>query len=484
MSLLPKLPATTIRGPRRLPLLGASGSLIRFYSDPVAQLLSLYQRYGTLAAVGDRDSALICAFGPEYNEAILRDPRRFENFAEVPMKIPPNSSATRLNAGLTNMNGEPHRRHRRMMMSAFSRQRIEGYCHDMIDAVEQRSTRLRPGMAMDIAAEAKEISLCLAMRCLFGLDVASEAEHLGRLGVHYLEGLTSAGAMLLPVRIPGLPYARYLDTAERLEQKLRELIETRRNLQATAAAQTVVRTPQDALSILIDARDDEATSFSEAELLGQATTLFIASHETTAQTLAWTFFLLSQHPRIMNDLSDELALLCGAAPTVADLARLPLLDRVVKESMRLIPAAPFFFMRRATEDFAIGGHELPAGTTLILSSLITHRLPELYPEPRRFLPERWGGGAARDMSVYEYLPLGAGPRMCLGAAFASQAIRLVLAMVLQRCHIELAPEARISRKVQGITLGLKYGLPVQLVERGKAKIVRAARGDIGDLVDL
>lgn len=472
MSYLARLPPTTIRGPRRIPLLGPDGGLLRFFSDPVAQLFSLHKQYGRVAAVSDRDPALVCAFAPEHNRTILSDARRFENHAEVPIKMPPDSAPLRLNTALTSMNGDTHRRQRRMMMPAFSRESVEGHRDAMAAVADERLARLRPGDSIDFAAEAIELSLRLAMRCLFGIEVGDDADSLGRLGLRYLQGMTSPAAMFLPFRFPGSPYARFLDTSDKLERAIRALIAERRHRGAGG---------RDVLSILIGAHDDDGSAFSDAELVGQSAVLFIASHETTAQTLTWTLFLLSQHPAVMNALDEELRVLGGAAPSVADLGRLPLLDRVVKESMRLIPATPFLFMRRATEPFQLDEHALPAGSVVILSSLVTHRLPELYERPDSFAPERWEKIAP---TTYEYLPFGAGPRTCIGGTFAAQAIRVVLASLLQRFHVELQPGVSLHRKVQGITLGTRSGLPLRLVERGAARAVRPVGGDYADLVDL
>ncbi len=141
--------------------------------------------------------------------------------------------------------------------------------------------------------------------------------------------------------------------------------------------------------MLIQARDEDGRGLSDAELIGQATVLFIAGHETSANALTWTLFLLSQHPRVLGDLCDELrGTLHGGAPSVDQLDQLPLLDRVIKESMRLPPPASLS-LRVSTAPFELGQHQLPRGTTVFFSQYITHHMPDLYPEPERFLPERW-----------------------------------------------------------------------------------------------
>ena len=178
------------------------------------------------------------------------------------------------------------------------------------------------------------------------------------------------------------------------------------------------------LSLLIQARDDENRGMTDTELVGQATILFGASFETTASTLTWTVFLLAQHPAIMGELMDELdRVLGGNAPTRDQLAQLSFLDRVIKESMRILPPVPFTI--RAADDDAIpmGSLTLSHGTRVICSHFLTHHLPEIYPEPEIFRPDRWRD---IDPTQYEYMPFSAGPRACVGAMFAIQVLKISL----------------------------------------------------------
>jgi cytochrome P450 len=217
---------------------------------------------------------------------------------------------------------------------------------------------------------------------------------------------------------------------------------------------------------------------TEDELIGQANLLFIAGHETTANALAWTLFLLSQHPRIMANLFDELTgVLRGSAPSVECLSRLPLLECVIKESMRLLPPVPFG-ARTCVEETELGPYNVPPGTEICFSQYFTHRLPELYPEPTRFRPERW---EEIEPSAYEYLPFLAGARMCVGATFAMQEIKVVLAMLLQRYRLELVPNTVIDRRVT-MTLSPKYGLPMMVHLLDRKFAASAWRGDVRDMI--
>ena len=142
------------------------------------------------------------------------------------------------------------------------------------------------------------------------------------------------------------------------------------------------------LSILLRARDEDGSQLSDDELMGQATVMFLAGHETTSFTLAWTLLLLAQHPPVLEALGAEIDAVLGARPPeLADAAAMPVLDRVIKESQRLLPATPFLFIRRSTAGFRLGDHALPEGASIILSPLVTHRLPSVFEEPLRFRPD-------------------------------------------------------------------------------------------------
>ncbi|MCA9652146.1 MAG: cytochrome P450 [Myxococcales bacterium] len=470
---LPKLPPTDIRGPKRAAVMGTLGNVLSFFREPIGTMLSLQQRFGNLVAIADRDPAMLVAFGGEHNRAVLSDTRLFHHWSEIPIPVPPDSAPMRLGQSLISTNGETHRRNRRLMMPAFAKGRIERYLPDIVDVTEQALARIEPGATVDLAAAMVELSMHVALRCLFGVEPEPGTPHVGVLAGRYTKALLSPGAIMFPYSLPGTPYRRFLQTASELEDSLRALVARRRHHPGGA----------DVLSALIDAHDDEDGSLTDGELVGQAALLFIAGHETTAFTLSWTLFLLSQHPRVMQELGEEIeATLRGAPPTADQLGSMPRLDAVIKESQRLFPATPFMFFRRATAPFELGGHELPEGASVILSPLISHRLPEVFPEPKRFRPERWEG---RQPTLYEYLPFGAGPRMCIGAGFASQTLRVVLPMLLSRIRPSLVSGAKVSRKVAGVTMGPRYGLPMRIMAPGDAlPAPEAVPGDVHELVEL
>ncbi|MCX4241154.1 cytochrome P450 [Paraliomyxa miuraensis] len=447
-------PVSTIPGLRPLPLVGDRLALVRLFRNPLEVLLGLHREHGSIAALS-HEPLLVCAFGPELNQQILPHAREFEHFTELPVRIPPGSAAERMNGNLTVMTGERHQAHRRLMMPAFQRMAVRAHRDDMVQIVEQHIARWSVGTTVDLANELQELTLTVMLRCLFGVRLGDDPHDVLRLlGKELLGMFTSPATILLPLDLPFTPYGKFMRVCERIVTRMHELVEQARE-----------REGHDVLSTLVRTHDEDGTRLTDTELVGHMILLVIAGHETSANALLWTLLLLPQHPRIHQELCEELdGALHGDAPTVEQLTRLPLLDAVVKESMRLMPPTYMMFMRRANGDFELGPYPMPTGTTLLLSALVTHRMPSVWPDPERFDPERW---QSRRPTPFEYLPFGAGPRLCLGATFAEQEVRVLLAVMLQRVRLRPVDGLRVDPKGRGITMGPKDAVPVRVEARDR-----------------
>lgn len=466
-------PVAAIPGLAPLPLVGDRLALVRLLRDPVRVLRGLHRAHGRIAALGHRPP-LICAFGPTYCQQILPHARDFEHFGEIPLPLPPDSAAARMQANLTVMNGERHAAQRRLLMPAFQRSAIAGYWGDMVAVTERHLARWAAPGDLDLEREMTELTLAVMLRCLFGLDLPEDPDDaLRHVGKEMLGRMTSVATILAPVDLPFTPYGRFLRLCARIEARMLELVRARR---AGAPG-------RDALSILVAAHDEAGGRLTDAELVGQMSLLVTAGHETTANALTWTLLLLSQHPRVLADLHDELSgLLRGEAPTVEQLGQLPLLDAVVKESMRLVPPTYMMFLRRARGPFELGPYALPEGAMVVLSPLINHHMAEIWPEPERFAPARWSG---RTATPCDFVPFGVGPRMCLGTAFAEQEIRVVLALIVQRFALVPRAGCRVDVAARGITLGPRRGVPVAVSRQARRFGAPApVAGSIRELVEL
>jgi cytochrome P450 len=288
-----------------------------------------------------------------------------------------------------------------------------------------------------------------------------------------VDAATHPAAFLLPLDLPGTPYRRMVKLGEDVVGRIRALMEQKRRMGGEQ---------HDAMALLMNARDEDETSLSDDELVAEAASLFVAAHETTAMTLAWTLLLLDRHPDVHATLAAELdAVLGGRDPGPEDLPRMVVLDRVVKESMRILCPVPMLFMRVCAEATTVGGFAVPRGCNVLLSPLATHHDPALYPEPRRFRPDRW-----IDMTPvpYGYLPFGAGPRTCVGMLFAERALRLMLPMILQRFRCSVPEGTRIDRVTRGNILKMRDGLPMR-IEPASAPARAPVRiaGDIHELLE-
>ncbi|MEM7112114.1 MAG: cytochrome P450 [Chloroflexota bacterium] len=441
----------SIPGLAPIPFIGSKLAMIRFFSDPIGILQTLHKEHGDIASLNRGDLSFVCAFGPEHNQQLLSNARAFHNFAELPVPLPQDSAALRFNTNLTAMNGKLHRQQRRLMMPAFHKKTVDSYRDDMVAVAEHHFAKWPINGRFDLKQALIDLTLDVMMKSLFGLEIDGNGSSLGHLAMEFLTRITSMGVMAFPVNLPGTPFNRFLTFCEEMEQEFLKIIRERRAMKER---------PRDVLSILIDTHDEDGANLTDEELVGQTGLLFVAGHETTAFTLIWTLFLLMQHPRVYANLLDELeGKVQGRYPTIAELNDLPLLDAVLKESMRLIPATPFLFVRRGTEPFQLGSYQFPADAKVIVSPLVTHHMPELYPEPERFKPERW---FSIKPTAFEYLPFGAGPRMCIGAGFATLEAKLVLSAVVQRFRLTLADNLQVDHKVQGITLGPKQAIPTHI----------------------
>lgn len=470
---------TPLPGPKPTPILGWRGNVLRFASDTVGFLVRLHREFGDVVSfVETTDTSklplFVFAFGPRANQLLLSDSNLFHDAVRQLSPVLAKDPVFHQLLGLTAMSGPKHRQQRRLMQPAFHKHAVSTY-HATIVGLTQALLDAwhtkQAGQPFDVAKEMQALTLRVALKTLFGIDANSRMYAIGHLLKQAQDMVLSPGVSLLPYNLPLSPYARARAVTQQVMAELRLLIAQKR---------TDLDNEHDALAMLMRAQDEDGTVMSETELLAQAAVLFLAGYETTANALTWTLFLLAQHPAVLHDLIDELhAELHGDAPSVEQIERLPLLNRVVKESLRLMPPLTFN-VRASTADFDLGQFHLPKGAVVFYSEYVTHHLAELYAEPERFDPQRW---EQITPSAYEYLPFGAGQRMCIGATFALFEIKIVLAMLLQRYQLAVVPNARIDRKVR-VVLEPKHGMPMLVVPPEQHFPQNAVRGNIHEMVRL
>jgi cytochrome P450 len=381
-----------------------------------------------------------------------------------------------LGEGLLTSEGEFHLRQRRLVQPAFHRQRIAVYARDMVDRAWITGDRWRDGETVDMDHEMMALTLAIVARTLFDADVDAEANEIGG-------ALTEALDLFQTVFIPGmqlldrlpLPHTRRFARARgRLDATIYRLIAERRAERARGEERG------DLLSMMLSAQDAEGDggSMTDEQLRDEAMTLFLAGHETTANALTWTWYLLSQHPDVEGRLHDEVDRVLGdRRATADDLPALPYTRMVLSESMRLYPPA-YAIGRRALEPYQVAGVMIPRGSLVVVSPLVTQRDARWFPEPDRFDPQRWTPEAQASRPKFSYFPVGGGTRMCIGDQFAWTEGMLVLATLAQRWRAELAPGQRVAMKPM-ITLRTRYGRRMVLRARREGSRGRGVEGSEG-----
>jgi len=365
-----------------------------------------------------------------------------------------------LGEGLLTSEGEFHRRQRRLAQPAFHKQRIATYGVTMTDFAERTSARWADGDTLDVAEEMMRLTLGIVGKTLFDADVESEAQEIGE-SLNTLMELFNA--MLLPFseileKLP-LPQNRRFQVAkDRLDATIYRMIDERRRTGEDRG---------DLLSMLLLAQDEEGDGkgMTDKQVRDEALTIFLAGHETTANALTWTWYLLSQHPEIESRLHEELerVLVGKRLPTFEDVPSLRYTEMVFAEAMRLYPPA-WAIGRLAIADHKIGGYVIPAGSLVLLSQYVMHRDERFYPEPEHFDPTRWTPEAREARPTYSYFPFGGGPRRCIGEGFAWMEGILLIAALARNWKMRLVPGHPVELRPV-ITLRPKHGMRMTVGNR-------------------
>jgi cytochrome P450 len=362
--------------------------------------------------------------------------------------------------GLLTSEGEFWQRQRKLSQPAFHRTRIQGYGRTMVACTLRTLETWRPGEQRDIHQEMMALTLDIAARTLFSVDIARHSGRIGKALATVMEVSASPQRILKAMRMLGWrKERRYRRGVAELDEIVYSIIRERRATEHPGGSEN-----GDLLGMLLEARDENGNGMSDQQLRDETLTLLLAGHETTAIALSWTWHLLSQNPDVARKLHEELdAVLGGREPGAEDLPRLPYTERVIKESLRLYPPA-YVILRLAVEDAQIGGYLIPRGSSAGASPWVTQRSAKFFPEPLRFYPDRWTEEFSRQLPRFAYFPFGGGPRICIGAQFALMEAALVLATIAQRWDLQAVP-GHLVELFPSITLRPKNGIRMMLARR-------------------
>jgi cytochrome P450 len=361
-----------------------------------------------------------------------------------------------LGEGLLTSEGDDHLRQRRMIQPAFHRQRITEYAKAMVEYAAQMREKWRDGETRDIDKEMMHLTLQIVGKTLFNADVENDADEVGQAMTNLIELFNY---LLLPFseileKLP-LPQAKRFNKAkETLDKVIYGIINERRKSGADKG---------DLLSMLLMAQDEtDGRRMTDEQVRDEALTLFLAGHETTANALTFTWYLLSQNPSVEKKLHEEIdRVLQGGLPVMEDYANLKYTEAVLAESMRLFPPA-WAIGRLTVEEHEFNGYEIPKKSLVLISPFVTQRDTRFWDEAEKFIPERWEKTSIKEASnKFVYFPFGGGGRRCIGEQFAWTEGVLLIATLAQKWKLRLAPDQKIALKPL-MTLRPKYGMKMKI----------------------
>lgn len=358
---------------------------------------------------------------------------------------------------------QPHLRQRRLLLPPFHGERMQGYGRVMRDLANEALDRWPVGTPFSVQPSMQSITLDVILRTVFGLEEGSRKRRLATSLTALLNAMMTPTVMFFGlVRLDLFRYAPFLPLSKMKADVDRQIYEEID--QARRDPKLAERT--DILAMMLNARDEEGRPMSDVELRDELVTLLVAGHETTATSLSWAMERIATHPEVLEKIDDELAKVVGQGPLEPEhLPKLEYLDGVIKESLRTRPILPIV-VRRLDAPFQLGEWEIPKGVRVGPCIWLAHHRPESFPEPERFLPERFVG---KKVDPYSWFPFGGGIRRCIGMAFALYEMKTVLATILLRARYRLSEPGPLDIVRRSLTLAPQGGTQIVLLEKGPSR---------------
>ncbi len=448
---LPAGPQPLPAGPTAPPLL----QILQAILWPLKSLEDAVARHGDVytARLGGFGE-LVVVSNPQLIEQIMTtDPELFDSGRGNKTLAPVVGDTS-----MTLLDGPAHQRQRRLLMPSFHGERMKAYSELINSIAEQATDTWKPGQSITVRSVMQSISLQVIMRAVFGV---AEGERYNLLQLRLSEltdifNIPISASLLFITWLrqdwgPLSPWGHFVRLRQQIDELLlSEIRERRANPELLG---------EDILSLMLSARDEAGEPMGDEELRDELLTLLFAGHETTATAMAWALYWMHWHPEVGEKVLKELAEL-GEKPDPMAIVRLPYLNAVCQETLRIYPIALFTFSRIAKQPLQLLNYAIPKGTQLSICIYLTHHRPDLYPEPERFRPERF---LERQFSPYEFIPFGGSNRRCLGAAFAQFEMKLVLAKIIQTWQLQLASDRPVLPTRRGVTLAPTGGVPMVVV---------------------
>lgn len=361
--------------------------------------------------------------------------------------------------GLLTSEKKVHIQQRRMIQPSFQHAHISKYAQDMIDTTNQCLSNWEHGAEVVITDEMMNITLGIIAKTMFSMEFEEGVSKIGEPMDTYMKLAVKRMRSLypLPLWVPIKANRTYKQSIKSLDEVISSIIDKRRKEGSIS---------QDLLGVLLQARDEKSgAKMTDDQLKDELMTIFLAGHETTANALSWTLYLLTQHPEKQQKLHDEIESVIGDTPVTPEhYQKLPFTQNVVSEALRMYPPA-YVIGRRADEDLNVGEYHFKKGDMIMMSQYGVHRREEYFKNPEQFIPERFENNFIKTIPTFAYFPFGGGPRVCIGNHFAIMESVLVLACIAKRFKWKLASNHHIVKPQPLITLRPKNGLRMVLEEK-------------------
>jgi cytochrome P450 len=434
-------------------------STIRWIINPFKVLEERAKKYGESFTISKNISPLVVYFtNPQAIEQIFTaNPELFDTNSANDILLPLLGEHSMILLG-----GEKHQRQRKLLMPPFHGDRLRTYGELIHNVTAQVMSTWQIGKPFAVRSSMQEISLQVILNAVFGIHEGERFDQLKKVLTTMLDSVGSPVSSIL-LFFTSLqkdwgawsPWGRFLRLKQQIDSILITEIRERR--------QQADFNRNDILSLLLAARDEEGEAMTDEELRDELITLLFAGHETTASALSWALYWIDSLPEVKEKLQNELKTLpidCN----YSDIARLPYLNAVCSETLRIYPIAITPFPRVVKVPMEIMGYQLEPGTLLLISTYLTHQREDIYPEPKKFKPERF---LERQFSPYEYLPFGGSNRRCIGAAFALFEMKLALATILTSCELKLVNTRPIKPTRRGLTVAPPANMQMVVTELKK-----------------
>jgi cytochrome P450 len=364
-----------------------------------------------------------------------------------------------LGNGLLTSEGDFWKRQRKLSQPAFHTKRIQAYAETMVDYTQRMLDSWEEGQVRNVNQDMMHLTLNIVLKTLFNTEIGAEAAQLGEALTTVLEA-TNAGVRSLFQMLPEwVPLPRNIKNKRGVRQMdaiIMRIVHERHKSDVDNG---------DLLSMLLLAQDEDGNHMTDKQLRDEAVTIVLAGHETTANALTWSWWLLSQHPEVEAKLHEEVDRVLGnRTPRLEDLRQLEYTDMVFKEAMRLYPPLPSIG-RQSIVPVELAGYSLPTGSIVLISPHALHRDARWWNQPEAFIPERFSKENETSIPRYAYLPFGGGPRVCIGNSFAQMESVLLVATIAQRFQMRPSPADQVAIPEPTLTLRPRHNLTMRLEKR-------------------